>query len=184
MQEPADMAAAEVKVLGRLVDVDRPVLVEDPAANLVFPSTQPLQSPIDLEGPGLRSGRLFLLTIEIKQRVVGGMNGLDTASLSETLALEQHPKERYEPMALLLLSGRGQGLEGGQCRLLEQVILVGCHEDAVGVGDPVDESHVRGNPLPGLQPGRLVGGTRLIDRTGHRLSRVEHGGPSLSHGTA
>ena len=184
MEEPADMAAAEVKVLGRLVDVDRPVLFEDPAANLVFPSTQPLQSPIDLEGPGLRSGRLFLLTIEIKQRVVGGMNGLDTASLTETLALEQHPKERYEPMALLLLPGRGQGLEGGQCRLLEQVILVGCHEDAVGVGDPVHESHVRGNPLPGLQPGRLVGGTRLIDRTGHRLSRVEHGDPSLSHGTA
>ena len=184
MQEPADMAAAEVKVLGRLVDVDRPVLVEDPAANLVFPSGQPLQSPIDLEGPRLRSGQFLFLDPEIEQRVVGGMNGLDTASLSETLALEQHPKERYEPMALLLLSGRGQGLEGGQCRLLEQVILVGCHEDAVGVGNPVDESHVRGNPLPGLQPGRLVGGTRLIDRTGHRLSRVEHGDPSLSHGTA
>ena len=184
MQEPADMAAAEVKVLGRLVDVDRPVLVEDPAANLVFPSGQPLQSPIDLEGPRLRSGQFLFLDPEIEQRVVGGMNGLDTASLSETLALEQHPKERYEPMALLLLSGRGQGLEGGQCRLLEQVILVGCHEDAVGVGDPVHESHVRGNPLPGLQPGRLVGGTRLIDRTGHRLSRVEHGDPSLSHGTA
>ena len=105
MEEPADMAAAEVKVLGRLVDVDRPVLVEDPAANLVFPSGQPLQSPIDLEGPGLRSGRLFLLTIEIKQRVVGGMNGLDTASLSETLALEQHPKERHKLMALLFLPG-------------------------------------------------------------------------------
>ena len=178
------MAAAEVKVLGRLVDVDRTVLVEDPTANLVFPSTQPLQSPIDLEGPGLRSGRLFLLAIEIKKRVVGGMNGLDTASLSETLALEQHSKERYEPMALLLLPGRGKGLEGGQCRLLEQVILVGCHEDSVGVGDPVDESHVRGNPQPGLQPGCLVGGARLIDRTGHRLSRLEHGSPSLSHGTA
>ena len=178
------MAAAEVKVLGRLVDVDRPVLVEDPAANLVFPSTQPLQSPIDLEGPRLRSGQFLFLDPEIEQRVVGGMNGLDTASLSETLALEQHPKERYEPMALLLLSDRGQGLERGQCRLLEQVILVGCHEDTVGVGNPVDESHVRGNPLPGLQPGRLVGGTRLIDRTGHRLSRVEHGDPSLSHGTA
>ena len=144
------MAAAEVKVLGRLVDVDRPVLVEDPAANLVFPSGQPLQSPIDLEGPGLRSGRLFLLTIEIKQRVVGGMNGLDTASLTETLALEQHPEEGHELMALLLFSGRGQGLEGGQGRLLEQVILVGCHEDAVGVGDPVDESHVCGHPLQGL----------------------------------
>ena len=168
MQEPADMAAAEVKVLGGLVDVDRPVLVEDPAADLVFPSTQPLQSPIDLEGPGLRSGRLFLLTIEIKQRVVDGMNGLDTTSLSETLALEQHPKERYEPMALLLLSGRGQGLEGGQCRLLEQVILVGCHEDTVGVGNPVDESHVLGNPLPGHQPGILVGPAWLIDYTGHR----------------
>ena len=178
------MAAAEVKVLGRLVDVDRPVLVEDPAANLVFPSGQPLQSPIDLEGPRLRSGQFLFLDPEIEQRVVGGMNGLDTASLSETLALEQHPKERYEPMALLLLSGRGQGLEGGPGRFLEQVIFVRCHEDTVGVGDPVDESHVRGNPLPGLQPGRLVGGTRLIDRTGHRLSRVEHGDPSLSHGTA
>ena len=178
------MAAAEVKVLGRLVDVDRPALVEDPAANLVFPSTQPLQSPIDLEGPRLRSGQFLFLDPEIEQRVVGSMNGLDTASLTETLALEQHPKERYEPMALLLLSGRGQGLKGGQCRFLEQVIFVRCHEDTVGVGDPVDESHVRGNPLPGLQPGRLVGGTRLIDRTGHRLSRVEHGGPSLSHGTA
>ena len=178
------MAAAEVKVLGRLVDVDRPVLVEDPAANLVFPSGQPLQSPIDLEGPRLRSGQFLFLDPEIEQRVVGSMNGLDTASLTETLALEQHPKERYEPMALLRLSGRGQGLKGGQCRFLEQVIFVRCHEDTVGVGDPVDESHVRGNPLPGLQPGRLVGGTRLIDRTGHRLSRVEHGDPSLSHGTA
>ena len=178
------MAAAEVKVLGRLVDVDRPVLVEDPAANLVFPSGQPLQSPIDLEGPRLRSGQFLFLDPEIEQRFVGGMNGLDTACLTETLALEQHPKERYEPMALLLLSGRGQGLKGGQCRFLEQVIFVRCHEDTVGVGDPVDESHVRGNPLPGLQPGRLVGGTRLIDRTGHRLSRVEHGDPSLSHGTA
>ena len=178
------MAAAEVKVLGRLVDVDRPVLVEDPAANLVFPSGQPLQSPIDLEGPRLRSGQFLFLDPEIEQRVVGGMNGLDTASLSETLALEQHPKERYEPMALLLLSGRGQGLKGGQCRFLEQVIFVRCHEDTVGVGNPVDESHVRGNPLPGLQPSCLVGGTRLIDRTGHRLSRVEHGDPSLSHGTA
>ena len=184
MEEPADMAAAEVKVLGRLVDVDRPVLVEDPAANLVFPSGQPLQSPIDLEGPRLRSGQFLFLDPEIEQRVVGGMNGLDTASLTETLALEQHPEEGYEPMDLLFFLGRGQGLEGGQCRLLEQVILVGCHEDTVGVGNPVDESHVRGNPLPGLQPGRLVGGTRLIDRTGHRLSRVEHGDPSLSHGTA
>ena len=184
MQEPADMAAAEVKVLRGLVDVYRFFLVEDPAANLVFPSAQPLQNPIDLEGPRLRSGQFLFLDPEIEQRVVGGMNGLDTASLSETLALEQHPKERYEPMALLLLPGRGQGLEGGQCRLLEQVILVGCHEDTVGVGDPVHESHVRGNPLPGLQPGCLVGGARLIDRTGHRLSRVEHGGLSLSHGTA
>ena len=144
------MAAAEVKVLGRLVDVDRPVLVEDPAANLVFPSGQPLQSPIDLEGPRLRSGQFLFLDPEIEQRVVGGMNGLDTASLSETLALEQHPKERYEPMALLLLSGRGQGLKGGQCRFLEQVIFVRCHEDTVGVGDPVDESHVCGHPLQGL----------------------------------
>ena len=150
MQEPTDMAAAEVKVLRGLVDVYRFFLVEDPAANLVFPSTQPLQSPIDLEGPGLRSGRLFLLAREIKQRVVGGMNGLDTASLTETLALEQHPEEGHELMALLLFSGRGQGLEGGQGRLLEQVILVGCHEDAVGVGDPVDESHVCGHPLQGL----------------------------------
>ena len=144
------MAAAEVKVLGRLVDVDRPALVEDPAANLVFPSTQPLQSPIDLEGPRLRSGQFLFLDPEIEQRVVGSMNGLDTASLTETLALEQHPEEGHELMALLLLPGRGQGLEGGQGRLLEQVILVGCHEDAVGVGDPVDESHVCGHPLQGL----------------------------------
>jgi len=40
VEEPADMAAAEVKVLGGLVDVDRPVLVENPAADIPLPSAQ------------------------------------------------------------------------------------------------------------------------------------------------
>jgi hypothetical protein len=40
VQESADMAAAEVKVLGGLVDVDRPVLVENPAADIPLPSAQ------------------------------------------------------------------------------------------------------------------------------------------------
>ena len=50
------MAAAEVKVLGRLVDVDRPVLVEDPAANLLFALAQSPQGRIDLDRQELRQG--------------------------------------------------------------------------------------------------------------------------------
>ena len=78
------------------------------------------------------------------------MDRLNAAGQPEAMGSEDDPEEGHELMALLLFSGRGQGLEGGQGRLLEQVILVGCHEDAVGVGDPVDESHVCGHPLQGL----------------------------------
>ena len=184
VEEPADMAAAEVKVLGRLVDIDRPVLVEDPAANLLFPPAEPLQSPIDLKRPGLRPGQFVFPAQVIEEIIIGALNSLDTTSLSKTMVLEQHPEEGHEPMDLLLLLGRGQGLEGSQGRFLKHILLVTCHVRSVGGGDPVDEAHVLGNPLPGLQPGCLGGGVRRSENIGHCLSRDEHGNPSLPQGMA
>ena len=56
MQQPAEMATAEVEVLGSLVHVDRPFLVEDPAADLPFALAQSPQGRIDLDRQGLRQG--------------------------------------------------------------------------------------------------------------------------------
>ena len=56
MQQPAEMATAEVEVLGSLVHVDRPFLVEDPAADLLFALAQSPQGRIDLDRQELRQG--------------------------------------------------------------------------------------------------------------------------------
>ena len=164
------MAAAEVKVLGGLVDVDRPFLVEDPAADLPFALAQSPQGRIDLDRQGLRQGWRCLQGAGVQENVVGRLDSLDAAGQPEAPCLEDHPEEGYEPLRCLFLLSRGQSLEGGQGRLLEQVILVGCHVIAVGVGDPVDEPHVLGNPPPRRQPGLLIGVAWLIRWVGHHAS--------------
>ena len=95
------------------------------------------------------------------------MDRLNAAGQPEAMGSEDDPEEGHEPFLFLFLPSCGQGLKGGQGRLLEQVGLIGCHVGMIGRGDPVDESHVLGYPLPGHQPDLLVGGGWLIDRTGH-----------------
>ena len=170
MQEPADMAAAEVKVLGHLADVDRPFLVEDPVADFLFALAQPPQSRIDLDGQGLMQGWCYLQGAGVQEKVVGRLDSLDAAGQPEAPGLEDHPEEGYEPLRFLFLLSRGQGLEGGHGRLLKQVILIGCHVIAVWVGDPVDEPHVLGDPPPRRQPGLLIGVAWLIRWVGHHAS--------------
>ena len=170
MQQAAEMAAAEVEMLGSLVHVDRPFLVEDPAADLPFALAQSPQGRIDLDRQVLRRGWCCLWGAGVQENVVGRLDRLDAAGQPEASGLEDQPEEGHEPLRCLFLLSRSQGLEGGHGRLLEQVILVGCHVVAVGVGDPVDEPHVLGNPPPRCQPGLLVGVAWLIRWVGHHAS--------------
>ena len=164
------MAAAEVEVLGSLVHVDRPFLVEDPAADLPFALAQSPQGRIDLDRQVLSQGWCCLQGAGVQENVVDRLDGLNAAGQPEASGFEDHPEEGHEPLRCLFLLSRGQGLEGGHGRLLEQVILVGCHVIAVGVGDPVDEPHVLGDPPPGFQPGLLIGVAWLIRSVGHHAS--------------
>ena len=96
------------------------------------------------------------------------MDRLNAAGQPEAMGSEDDPEEGHEPLLFPFLPGCGQGLKGGQDRFLQQVALIGCHVGMIGGGDPVNEPHVLGNPLPGHQPGILVDPVWLIDHTGHR----------------
>ena len=96
------------------------------------------------------------------------MDRLNAAGQPEAMGSEDDPEEGHEPLLFPFLPGCGQGLKGGQDRFLQQVALIGCHVGMIGGRDPVNEPHVLGNPLPGHQPGILVGPVWLIDHTGHR----------------
>jgi len=92
------MPLADRKVPCRLQGADRPVLPENPGADLSLPFTDALQSCIDLALQRFMRDGVFFLGRGVAEKIVLRVKGVDPVRQSQAVGLEDHPKKGDKPL--------------------------------------------------------------------------------------
>ena len=98
MEQPAGVPLADRKVPCRLQGADRPVLPENPGADLSLPFADAPESCIDLALQRFMRDWIFFRSRGLAEKIVLRVKGVDPVRQSQAVGLEDHPKKGDEPL--------------------------------------------------------------------------------------